>query len=333
MTARGYITLLLLFSSLGLLGNVAMPGFYASGAEGAFQLHFAQDSVYLEQIQMVSERVDIALYPGYAVVRGSYQFRNLSERPISLHTGYPIDAYTPNLHLGAKQNVHVQLGALHQFRVLVNGTPAPQMKPSPEQGNWHLWRTEFHADTITEVTVYFIINTNAASALKGYDKEYSNGLVYLLESGKHWAGVIEQGDFLIHLRDELREQDITGILPSEGWRFSPQKRVLLFTAKNFEPEPENNLVLRYGKRLKEFDLSRQALSRADDLYQELDELASLPVKSLTLLPFKPTRNLFDVSVFPGTRFYIWATLLGGIILGVLVIWGLWKLVFWIVRRR
>lgn len=323
--------LFLLLSSASLLGNAAMPGFYTTGAQSSFQLLYPEDSLYLGSIQMTSERVDMLLFPGFAVVRGSYQFQNLTDSSITLHTGYPIGAYTPDMHLSGQENVNIHLSELFELQVFVNGERQSIITPDQVHGNWHLWQTEFTADELTEIVVYFIVDTNASRALKGYDSERSNGFVYLLESGKQWAGKIERGNMLVHLQEGVTPSNIIGIYPTDGWFYSAPHSVLHFPFLNLEPGPENNLVLRYGQLLEDFNLEAAALSRSNALYQLADQRSQIPLSDLNAVTFVAPRSIFDVEVFPSVRHYIWLTIIGAIILGILVLWGLWKLVFWILK--
>ena len=288
---------ILLISSVKLFSNVAMPGFWDNGSGMDFFPLFAEDSVHLGKIQMKSERVVVLLFPGYAVVKGTYQMYNSATEDIALTTAYPINgSYSQNI-------VHyVHLSDLYELKIRVNGEvqntekyfndrPLNSIYNEYSGSEWYIWKTIFKGQQTTEITVNFIVNTNDAVLRKGYDTKKGNAFTYVLETGKAWKDKIESGTIEIYLQNGLKTSDIIGAIPEST--FLMNDTFLYYHFENLEPSPENNIVIWYEKKT-EIDSFSSITQNAGKFFAQLDLISSADSLASTLQK-KLTANDFNVS--------------------------------------
>lgn len=290
---------------LGSKANIAMPGFWSIGGSTGFVPIFLEDSLYLDKIQMQREEVHILLYKGFAVVKGQYYLKSLSDQNIRLKVGYPINSTFQD------KNVYsVHFTDIYALQVFNDGLPQKAEKlaeghsevfkdvgvlESPE--NWYVWESEFKAGETHQITVYFIVNTNSGALLQGYSSDSNNGFTYLLESGKVWAKTIEQGSIHIHFMDQLNPKDILGIAPLKGFRLDKKNQRLLYEFTHLEPEPQNNILIRYSYRNEKFKIE-PIVKKAEFYFRQIDEQQKAPLDKKNLLPFEASD--FEVHDWKGT---------------------------------
>ncbi|GAB4395349.1 MAG: hypothetical protein OHK0053_02390 [Microscillaceae bacterium] len=282
-----------------LCSNAAMPGFFNVGGGGAFVPFFAEDTLHQRKIEMAQERITVLLHPGFAVVKGEYWMRNRSADTVSMQVGYPINGTMNNSFVYA-----VNFNDIEKLKVLINGRetrpkrlPAKDGKPvnplpmfnQPE--NWYAWPLRFAPDTLTHLTVYFMVNTNQAYLREGYSRDIHNGFCYVLESGRAWAQTIGKGEIRIQLAPDLAPEQIIGLAPNAKFRFHPEKKYLYWRFKNLEPGPADNVLLRYGKRQEGFDYEAH-VAKAPQYYQALDQLSEAAVPATGFVSF--VANDFEI---------------------------------------
>ena len=190
-----------------LWGNVAQPGIWNAGGT-VYTMLYPDDVSTFKKIQMQQERIFIQLYPGFAVVKGTYVFKNTTNEYLQFKMGYPING----IYSGGENNLNqIVLDSLSQFKIkaknkwltlekerhLEINTNAQNIDAFSD--NWKVWCMQFAPNEIQKVEVYFIVNTNEARIRKGYDVEKKNAFIYLLESGSVWKNNIEKGEFYIQL--------------------------------------------------------------------------------------------------------------------------------------
>lgn len=285
-------TIGLLIVACFLLSNAAMPGFFNVGGSGAFVPLYQEDSIHLEKIQMQEEEINILLYKGFAAVKGEYYMRNLSQDTVSLKTGYPINGLFEN-----EQVYAVYFRDLYQLKVLENdrllSTNRPRIDSLPSEttklanlrdsDNWYTWQGNYAADTLTKITVYFMVNTNEARLREGYSGDDHNGFTYILESGRAWAKNIEKGQIRIQLSDDLALSDLKGIAPVGQWKANEKTKQLLWEFSSKEPKSTDNVLVRYTEASEDFDFSKHE-KKAEKYYQLLDDLSK---QNTNLSDFKP----------------------------------------------
>jgi hypothetical protein len=264
---------------ISMNANVAMPGFFNAGGGQEFVLMYPQDSVHLDKVQMKEELILINLYPGFAVVRGDYYMHNHSDSIVSLHTGYPANSIYPHDRKSDWSGEYYELdfSNMHKLEVSVNGNPVSWEKQSitdpsgygDESYIWYVWNMDFAPQTVTHIRVYFVVNTNYALVREGYNSAHVNGFVYLLESGKPWAGNIEKGRICVSLKDDLTAKSIGGILPESAYTLFAESGQLVYDFAGLEPEHTDNVLIRYGKKIEGFD-EKSLPADPGSYYRELD---------------------------------------------------------------
>jgi len=227
---------------------------------------------------MQSELITILLYPNFAIVRGEYNMLNLSDKEIKFTTGYPINAAFENDLVST-----VSFEDLYGLKVFMDGKEIPNEKLKADElsysieenkrnlyNNWYVWESVFKAGVITKLKVYFIVNTSNSILRKGYSRDKDNGFVYILESGKPWAKNIESGRINIQLMDGLKASDVMGISPQNKFKINDDGTSLIYDFKNLEPEPSDNVLLRYKKLDGSFDIN-SITSNTQKYYDEIDK--------------------------------------------------------------
>lgn len=316
---RVFLFLLFLGGAIPLFSNVAQPGIWNAGGAGTFFLLFPEDTAAFQQVQMVQEQVKVQLYRGFAVVKGVYQMHNPTADTLFMRVGYPINAsYDPSHTF---RMMEVRFDDLYDLRVRVRGQPVQVSKgevevnrPGLESGsNWYLWETRFFPGEITTLEVDFIVNTNDASVLKGYDRGNFNAFIYLLESGSTWKQPIGKGVLMIQLMDGLTLHDIHGVAPAGRFQVNEAKNLLVLNFERLSPSGQDNPVITYGKRQDSFDFASVLSGGTQTYYRTIDSLNYGEVAKMELTPYE-----FGDPFNPGTS--AGSTMVG--ILFVLSVYGL-----------
>lgn len=286
MNIRNIILSILLLVSFQFKAqaNAAMPGFWDVGAGISFIPFFAKDSVHLGKVQMQSELVSIMLYPGFAVVKGEYYMYNLSNKVVTMATGYPINSSFMN-----KATYSVHMSDLHNLKVKVNNKNVTVKRASSQNiepyhhktldhsDNWYIWEASFAPQKVTKLTVYFLVNTNAAQLRKGYNADYHNGFSYLLESGRAWAKDIGKGRIYVHMMDTLKVKSVQGVYPFKTFKTDGKKQ-MVYDFENLEPTEKSNIVIRYAKKLDDFNFDTISQSAAA-YFKKIDALKGGDIKT------------------------------------------------------
>jgi hypothetical protein len=319
-------------------GNAAMPGVWQGGATARFVPLFSSDSAALQHVSMQREQILVDLYPGYAVVKGTYWMRNNSGKPIDMLVGYPLQG-----KVNAPVVSNIVLGFPEVFKVLVNGVATPtannenelQLIASPQQQqanmqvdakDWIVWRTQFAADTLTTLTVYFVVNCSQAKLRKGYSVKEGHAFAYVLESGRAWAGSIDTGNIWMRLRGGLKQKHINGLLPANAWQGSDS--LMAWNFNNLEPSENNNLLVWYNAGKDSIDFNALVLGNTASLYAQMD---AFPLGAFARSASWPKVVKSDID--PGTSAIAWI-IGGGLALVVLVPASIVGIIIWVfVRRR
>ncbi|MCB9232588.1 MAG: hypothetical protein H6581_13035 [Bacteroidia bacterium] len=327
------ISLLLIFVLMASFAfpNAAMPGFWSVGAGQTFIPAFAGDSIFLGSIRMKKEDIHILLYPGFGVVKGEYWMENLTDSTILLNTGFPINSGVDHPVLYA-----VQFTDLYELKVQVDGNEMAVRRLSrydqdlPEMvrrdfgvENWYVWETKFEPGKLTKLTVYYLVNTNDADLREGYNVDHGPAFSYILETGKAWGSTIGEGRIRMKLMEGLEEDEIEGILP-EGKLNSNGTGFFEWKFTNLEPEPTDNVVVRYGEFQENFNLDPIQQDFAK-YYQLLDQMDESWASGDEFKPF--TRADFEVTDTFGRSLLAIAVVIVGTPLLII------GLVIWLLVRR
>ncbi|MBD3749327.1 MAG: hypothetical protein IE931_07520 [Sphingobacteriales bacterium] len=326
-----------------LLANAAQPGIWNAGGT-VFTMLYQEDSLTFKKVQMQQERIYIQLYKGFAVVKGSYVFKNTTNEYLQFKMGYPVNG----IYSGGANNLNqIILDSLSQFKIKANNKwltlvreNYPKINADAQNidafsDNWKVWQMQFAPNEIQKVEVYFIVNTNEAKIRKGYNIEKRNALIYLLESGSVWKNNIEKGEFNIQLMDSLTLNSVQGISEGFGFKFNAKNQIFAGQKTDFSPTPKDNLIIKYSEFNENF-LFENAIKQTNELFTRIDQMSQIPFETLTYANIK-LRNPYEVEntfegALPGllTLFVIFAPF-------IIVFFGVgiavWAIIKWIRLKK
>lgn len=331
------ILLLLLPVQHRAIANASQSGVWNVGGT-VFTMLYPEDSLTFKKIQLQQERIYIQLYKGYAVVKGTYVFRNTAKVKLDFKMGYPINGMYAGGDIDLNQ---ITFDSLSYFKVrtrsgwlslLKEAHPAlnnDYRKTIPSGDNWMVWRMVFRSKESQSVDVYFIVNTSDAGIRNGYNSKRNNASIYLLESGSVWQPPIEKGSFYIQLMDGLTTDDIHGISQGFGFRYNETHGLFAGTKAHFAPTPKDNLVVTYHDRNQTFSFNR-ILAHSETLFSKIDDLSAETLDTLSYTDTK-TGDPYGIKstfggAFPGllTLFVIFAPYLIGVTALAIAIWATLK---------
>jgi len=311
-----------------LLSNTAQPGVWNAGGSGSFTLLYPEDSIAYKKIQMQSEKIYIQLYKGYAVVKGTYYFYNTSNDTLTIKAGYPVNNVFKHVTFNKYAN-EVSVEGLYKVKGQLNNQEIPIYKrPNIEHDNWYVWEVPFPPKKITLFTVYFLVNTNNAKIIEGYNSDDRNAFIYLIETGSLWKSPIEKGAFYTQIMDKkINPKNIKGSVPAPLTYNSP-KKVLKFTMTDYGKQPDKNFVLTYGETIKDFNF-KKITEQSDTLFTKIDKFSELPlndylyahIKLETPYEVAGTEGFFVVFLY---FFFIFGIPLIVIIITILILYYLYK---------
>lgn len=285
-----YLLPFLFLSNYGLAQN---PYFWDLGGNGAFIPVSPKDSVYLDQITMPSQKVSILLYPGFAVLKGEYHLYNTSSEDINLQLGYPTQGLFFHTDLQT-----VAFNGVSALKVLVQGDqaeiqsyPNEQERPTrvnpyaiPSE-NYSAWSSTLKARDTTQISIYFLVNNNQANLRIGYGRDLPNGFTYALSSASIWQGKINKGEIRLQLADTLKASHIQGLLPFSDWQVDASNTMLYYKIQNVEPDSSQNLVIRYGQEIPNFDF-KNMINKAAEFYRQVDSFHEQDLSSTNFSSFQ-----------------------------------------------
>jgi hypothetical protein len=156
-------------------------------------------------------------------------------------------------------------GSIHQQEI-------PILKLPSDNDNWYVWEITFPPKQLLNFTVHFIVNTNNAQILQGYNKESKNGFIYLIETGSIWKSPIETGNFYAQLKDDINLANIKGIAPSQLY-FNPSNNTLHFKLANYGVQPDDNFILIYNNKIDDFNFE-EIITKSNYLFEEIDDFST-----------------------------------------------------------
>jgi len=328
---------IILFSfPVHILGNAAQPGFWGAGGTGTFSLLYPEDSLQYKKIQMVKENVSIQLYLGYAVVKGKYWMYNPTSDSVTIKVGYPLNSSFNSETEFSHQFTEIRFYSLYGLRAFRNGEEviiSSEAINNPNAGwendNWYVWDNTFIPSDTTLITVYFIVNTNNTIIREGYNKDYNNGFIYLLETGATWKQPIVEGEIRIKLMGGLSLGDIKGLSPDSLFISDVKTGILITRFQDISPTSKNNIIITYTENLDEFNF-QNILKNQDKLFEEIDLFSSLQINESNFIrrnfgdPFEVTSTNWVTStlmilLFAGVPFFIFSGVIMGIAILVIII--------------
>ncbi|SHJ21062.1 hypothetical protein SAMN05444337_1533 [Flavobacterium haoranii] len=323
--------------------NAAQPGIWNAGGT-VYTMLYPEDANTFKKVQMQQERIFIQLYKGFAVVKGTYVFKNTTNEHLQFKMGYPING----IYSGGENDLNqIILDSLSQFKIKANNKwllleqeNHPEINTNTQNinafsDNWKVWQMQFAPNEIQKVEVYFIVNTNEARIRKGYNIEKRNAFIYLLESGSVWKNNIEKGEFYIQLMDGLTPENVQGISNGFGFKFNTQYQIFVGQKTNFSPTPKDNLIINYSEFNENFSFEN-VIKQTNELFAKIDQMSQLSFESLTYSNIE-LGNPYEVEstiegTLPGllTLFVIFAPFIIGFIgIGI----AIWVIVKWIRLKK
>lgn len=307
-----YIFSLIICTSF-LIANSAQPGIWNAGGSGSFTLLYPEDTVAYKKIQMKNEAIFIQLYKGFASVKGTYYFKNTATDTLKIKVGYPINNVFENVIFNEYAN-QVVVDDLYKIKGFVNGKETKiYKKPNAKNENWYVWEITFPPNKITEFTVYFLVNTNNAKTLEGYNSDKKNAFIYLIETGSLWKSPIEKGVFYTQFKDDISIDNVKTSAPTLLF-FNRENSILKFSLLDYGKNPDPNFVVTYSETLEHFNF-KKITEKSSFYFDEIDAFSS---KEINLLSFDEIKlpNAYKVGGIANTAvgFLFYLAIYGGPIL-------------------
>lgn len=282
-----------------------------------------------KSIQMREELVVAIVRPGYAIVKGKYHLLNHSADTLHIRTGYPVNASYRGAGQSSFDATEILFDDLFALKVRVNGGDKTLSRNTLKDENmadqdWYVWETTYLPNSETVVEVYFLVNTNEAIVRHGYAKDERNAFMYVLETGAHWKPPIEKGEVRVRM-EGVEMDEIAGVSPDSVLHWSAATSMLRFTFTNLVPTPEDNIIVTYGEKLKDFDFGA-VVKEKEKHFADVEKLASATVGNDFVQ--EKFGDPFEVHSISGVAIAFWVFI--GVVLLLLagVIW----LIVYLVRR-
>jgi len=233
----------------------ANGGGYISGVEstGAFQ------PMGIDQVEMLSERLEIDLHMEYADIWIEYVLHNPGKK-VKIEAGFP-SATWQDEEFGKPQPAKSS-NDLKNFWLEADGKKLEVNRveddlkvkePSFYRGNvvnsWHCFKLDFAAGQTRRILVRYR-NPYYRRFAHVSDTSSSDGLslTYLFSSAAAWAGPIRQGTVIVRAISVPKKQ----VSFNHSERFQPTKEGWLWNFTDFEPTIEDDLVIKTSARYEEF---------------------------------------------------------------------------------
>jgi hypothetical protein len=317
---RSFALLLFLFLLSKQCGAVPESGIWKSGGAANYSLLLPADSITLLNIHLQQQKIFIQLYPGFAVVKGTYWLRNSSNDTIMLSAGYPHKAEfsTGTPRFGIQQ---VYFDDQYSLRVLQDGKVCEVL----QNDDWRTWENVFPPQASIKIETYLIVETNSSALRNGWSESDDNVFVYLFQSP--WKPIIEKGEIFIQLMDEISIDDVHGISPDSLFMLNADKNILRYTFSDLDPvKAEFNIAISYGKSLGSFYFNKIA-EQQESYFQSIDQSEKIDYTSLEFRNYKAGNPLDFGSAAddPVLQFFLLiAIIVAGTILLILKLAGIFK---------
>ena len=266
----------LLHISVVMAANIGQPGMWKAGG-GGFALNIEADSTALNSISMLSEKVDISLYSGFALVYGRYSMKNTSHDTVSFTMGYPVNGLWRGESRDEPFGYSFWVDSLSGFQVEIDGKAEEGLvRPWTDNtykktGQWVTWKVDFLPMADKEITVSYMVSTEGAFVTNMTGKKEAQGLIYVFETGGPWKGEIVNADLFIHFEDGLSQEDIIGLRPCEEVKVSENVGRLKLEKRNWEPKKGENFYLLYTKRKNKYYPYSQGIEDREELINRARE--------------------------------------------------------------
>jgi hypothetical protein len=316
------------FHTFTAFANVGQPGIWKTG--GGISLLVPEDSLAMDIIAMESEKVDILLYSGFAVVHGQYSLVNMGDSAVEFTMGYPLASLWKNAVYPEGENpfgYSFRVDSLAHFELFVDGKGVQGLNHKGVS-DWITWTIRFEPGQRRMIEVTYLTPTESSKVTTMHGVREGNGLMYIFESGAAWKGTIKEARLNIHLQDGLSEEEIIGIRPCGEVYSSQNSGILSLRKQNWEPGLGENFYLIYTKRENKYYSFGEAVEDKKILYQRIREQAQteLPLSHMTKMPCKDILEVDTNALYKDVLIKVF----GGLLLVLLLIITL--VVFWFKKR-
>lgn len=226
-------------------------------------------------IQMDKEEVFIQVYRDYAVVKGRYWMKNLSDRDVKLVAGYPSRALSPGDNKYA-----LDANDIEHFKVVVNGRAKKTW--SVEDQSWLYWDEYFPANTTTLVEVYFTHRTqgygfveDSATNSTRYIKHIAS---YVLETGATWGHPINEATILLQLQDDVETKDIAYFTKKDFVGYDDKQKTFTYKKAKFDASKKDNIEIAFMEETQNSTLAENESLFTPDDYILIDEWSKNAIK-------------------------------------------------------
>lgn len=259
-----------------MAANIGQPGVWQAGG-GGFALNIEADSIALNSISMLSERVDISLYSGFALVYGRYSMKNTSQDTLSFTMGYPVNGLWRGESQDEPFGYSFWVDSLAGFQVEIDGKAEEGLvRPWTDNtynktGQWVTWEVDFLPMEAKEITISYMVSTEGAFVTNMSGKKEAQGLIYVFDTGGPWKGEIGKAELYIHFEDGLSQEDLIGLRPCNEMQLAEAEGKLKLEKTNWEPQKGENFYLLYTKRKNKYYPYSQGIEDREELINRARE--------------------------------------------------------------
>ena len=266
------------FVSTPLVANIGQPGIWKAG--GGIQLLIEEDSLASHFISLDSERIDLFIYSGFAVIHGRYTFINSSDSDIKLTMGYPVNSIWNGESDSEAFGFSFLLDSLTSFELSRDGIQLEvdlesfkSHSKTLDEASWYTWPTYLRARDTIQFEVVYLTPTNRAMISNMTGVAESHGVMYIFETGATWNQPISDVDLYVHFMDGLTSQDVLGIRPCNNVQLIEKQDILYFNKSDWKPKAGENFYLTYASRKNKYYSYKEAVEDKNQLFSNAKKLA------------------------------------------------------------
>jgi hypothetical protein len=208
----------------------------------------------VDQVEMLSERLEIDLHIEYADIRIEYVLHNPGKK-ITVECGFPAAASNFNMFVPQAQTVHRKPEMLEDFQISADDDKLKvSILPDDAKLNrearkldklslisWHTVKIPFAAGQTRRVSVSYRNPYHIQRSFVSDDSSASSpSLAYLFSAAGLWAGPIKQGTVIINATTVKADR----VQLSHPKRFTAEPGCWKWSFTDFEPTLEDDLIIK-----------------------------------------------------------------------------------------
>ena len=226
-----------------------------------------------EKVRILEEKLDVALRSGDAVVVVRYQMKNVTDEPVAVRFGFPVEASpgsedaeymereeeNPNWEEQRRTNLSVAIGQLKGYAVSAGGKPVKaefqleqfstgRIKPFPGSkalhgiAGWMVSEVTFPAAATVALEIrYSADHAGAYTFVSDDSRESARTFVYRLSTGAVWNGTIAKGTVSV-VADGIPADEVEIVAPRD--RFKRQGDRWEWSFSDLEPTLADDISIR-----------------------------------------------------------------------------------------